>query len=76
MKRSGWMLQMGGTLLAAVLVVLFNLNIVAAAAGQENPVVRIGLMTQQFGYLAACTGPYEVVDSASGKVQAELAAGS
>ena len=74
MKRSGWLIQVGRTLFAVVLVILLNLNFAVSAAAPEIPIVRIGLMAQQFGYLVSSSGPYEVVDLSSGKIVAEFAA--
>ena len=49
---------------------------VLAAADTNEPTIRVGLMTKQFGILAESNGSYEIVNVDTNKVQAEYAAGA
>ena len=73
----------GFFLLAAVLSVFVGtwfgggLTTAALAAPEPNePSLRIGLMTKQFGILAESNGAYEIVNVDTNKVQAEYPAGA
>lgn len=76
MKRSMWMMHRGRIAFVAVLVVFFSFHLAVSAAAPEPPTIRIGLAAEQFGYLASSSKMYEVVDSGSGKVISEFAAGT
>lgn len=74
--RSVRMLPIGRIALVAVVWFVVNFFSASSLAAAAAPVLRIGLATQQFGYLASGNGPIEIVDAGSGKVLSEFAPGS
>ena len=64
------------SLLLGVWLSGFSATAVLAAAETNEPTLRIGLMTKQFGILAESNGSYEIVNVDTNKVQAEYAAGA
>lgn len=75
MKRSDWLFPAGRLLAAIAVMVLASLCFSAAsAAAPQPPTIRVGLMTQQFGYLISSNGPFEIVDAGSGKIVSAHAA--
>ena len=59
------------SLLLGVWLSGFSATAVLAAAETNEPTLRIGLMTKQFGILAESNGSYEIVNVDTNKVQAE-----
>ena len=60
------------------MILSWGMTAVAAAvpeAATNSPVIRIGLMTKQYGILAGCNGSYLIVNPDDGKVLGEYAAG-
>lgn len=53
-----------------------NPSTVLAATDPNEPTLRIGLMTKQFGILAESNGNYEIVNADTNKIQSEYAAGT
>ena len=60
-------------LLLASILLMAAAGPVAAAENPTGPLVRVAILTQQYGYMVTSNGPYEVVDVASGKVLGDYA---
>ena len=69
-----WGRKLFSLLLAMIL--LAGMTAVSTAAPTNSPIIRIGLMTKQFGILASCNGGYQIVNVDDGKVLGEYPAGT
>ena len=57
----------------ALVLLITSVAPVAAAGNQAGPLVKVAILTQQYGYMITSNGPYEIVDVSSGKVLGEYA---
>lgn len=77
MKRMRWSFRILIIQLALVFLMggIDFANAYAAPVSTYSPLVRIGLMTKQFGILAGSNGGYAIINADDGKVLGEFAAG-
>ena len=73
MNKSICMNRLRRFLMLASVLLIASVAPVAAAGNPTGPLVKVAILTQQYGYMVTSNGPYEIVDVSSGKVLGDYA---